>query len=182
LDSKIAFMKLKTKLPGVSPYLPSKEVFGLGEVAAILKTEEWRIKNFVDGKAFGIRPTAHAGTRTRRLKLFDGMALVRLGIALELTESGFLPKVIGEAMELIKDEDLRDWVDYAETLPARGHIMLTRTGDEWELLGNAEVEKRVNELRRGRVVGVYMLRLSALAHLLGAEIHDRLVASLGDKK
>ena len=80
---------------------PRQELYGTKEVAKILDIDEWRVKNFAQGAAYGIRPALHVGSGQGSRKLYGWTELFRLGIANQLVNFGFTPESVGAALEEI---------------------------------------------------------------------------------
>lgn len=76
--------------------------YGTSEVALILGTDDWRIRNFASD-VYGFEPTVKAtGRGTRRYYGFE--ALLRLAVADELYSVGFGPDAIKGAVQAIDDQ------------------------------------------------------------------------------
>jgi hypothetical protein len=98
--------------------------YGTNEVALILGTEQWRIKNFAL-HAYGLEPSIKAtGRGTRRYYSFEAVLLV--AVADELYSAHFSPAGIKGAVDRIKsDEVIQRWVkSYSDAGTAHAQFLV----------------------------------------------------------
>lgn len=88
---------------------PIPNLYRTADVAQILSIEEWRVKNFSQGKAYNLPPSVRVGSGQRRLRLYTFEGVLRLAIADELVKCGFTPEAVGSAMLAISDKQLTSW-------------------------------------------------------------------------
>ena len=119
------------------------ELYGTAEVATKLGIPEWRVKNFSEGKVYGLPPSFHVGSGRGSRRLYTDKDVVRLAVAYDLLKCGFTSKTIGLAIQAISDPGLLDSI-----------VQDTKTGKPWALSlvdGNwralkiAELEQHVHK-------------------------------------
>ena len=89
------------------------ETFGTGEVAQILDVPMWRLQKFLQGQRYDLSPTGQIGKGRGSRRLFTRMDIYRIAIAARLTQDGFAPTFVAEAVQQIDDEDFIDPMGYA---------------------------------------------------------------------
>jgi len=97
------------------------ELYGTKEVAKILGTPEWRVKNFSEGAAYRLPPAYRVGSGRGSRRLYRWSDIFRLGIANRLVNFGFTPGTVGNAIQEIPESTL---APYRASLEA--HEPLTR--------------------------------------------------------
>jgi len=120
--------------------------FGTGQVAELLGVEEWRIKNFASGKAYGLESARAVGTSRKKIRVFSAGELLKIGVAVWLTRHGLTAPMIGNAMRVLDEKQLAHWAyrleiegDSADDLP-----FLICAG-EWVLAEREQVHKKAVE-------------------------------------
>lgn len=76
-------------------YLTPMKLYSTGQVADMLSIPIWRVKNFTEGKAFGIEPTQVIGEGHGGRRLYDDKAVRKISTAALLTQAGLRPEIIG---------------------------------------------------------------------------------------
>jgi hypothetical protein len=120
-----------------------KNWYGTKQVAAILHIPEWRVKNFSEGAAYGLPPSAlpfGKGRGSRRLYTFQD--LLRFAIADELVHCGFTPEDVGKAVREIPESMLTFWTE--EWIEGRKRTrlpVLVNIHGDWRVLKQAEAKK-----------------------------------------
>lgn len=71
-------------------------LYGSAGVARILEVPLWRVHNIVDGDAFRIDATVHIGSGKGSRRYFDKEAILKVGLAIELTNIGLTPVMVGD--------------------------------------------------------------------------------------
>jgi hypothetical protein len=89
------------------------ETFGTGEVAQILDVPMWRLQKFLQGQRYDLSPTGQIGKGRGSRRLFTRMDIYRIATAARLTQDGFTPTFVAEAVQQIDDEDFIDHMGYA---------------------------------------------------------------------
>jgi hypothetical protein len=116
------------------------ELYGTKQVAQLLNIPEWRVKNFAEGKAYGLRPSQKIGSGHGSRRLYDLYGLFRLAIASDLVDAGFTPEAIGRAIRVLRDSVLRSWDKFlADRTRAELQLLVCEEG-EWKV-------QEVNEVR-----------------------------------
>jgi hypothetical protein len=146
--------------------LPSRwelQAFGTGQAATILGVEEWRIKNFAEGKAYNLEAQRAVGTNRRRIRVFSLNDVVKLATALELSKFGFTADAIGEAILALEEPTMRDWVRAveidADIKPE--HIRYLVRSETWGLVGPHELQKRLTRVGADEL-GMFVLNIPHL--------------------
>lgn len=114
--------------------------YGSKEVALILNTEEWRIRNF-GSKLYGLEAQIKSpGSGNRKRYFFD--VVLKLAVADELYSAQMSPVGIRAALDLIKAERLIEkWVaSYGEDAPTMV-LSLSEKPAKSELKGKPRFEK-----------------------------------------
>jgi hypothetical protein len=118
-------------VPRTSKNQKSK-LYGTKQVAEMLGLPVWRVKNFSEGKAFRLPPSAQLGTGHGSRRLYDWKDVCRIAIADKLTTLGFTPETVGAAIREIPDSKLQ-----ARTLEGDGlkdsFVLVRRPGSEWQV-------------------------------------------------
>lgn len=99
---------------------PIPDLYRTSDVATILGTEEWRVKNFSKGDAYKLPASLKVGAGRRKLPLYNFDALLRMAIADELVSCGFGPEAVGNAMDAISERQLTSWTDEIAASAAEG--------------------------------------------------------------
>lgn len=80
-------------------------LYSTSEVAKVLGVPVWRIKNFIDGKAFDFKPTHTLGSGRGGRHLFNADTIVHAAILVELVNLGLTPSACGK---LAKQESIEE--------------------------------------------------------------------------
>ena len=125
-----------------------KKWYGTKQIAAILDIPEWRVKNFTEGAAYGLPPSAlpfGKGRGSRRL--YTDQDLLRFAIADELVNCGFTPEDVGEAVREISESMLTSWTEQWIDEHKRTQLpILVNVHGEWRVRKQAEVKKLASEV------------------------------------
>jgi DNA-binding transcriptional MerR regulator len=120
-----------------------KNWYGTKQIAAILDIPEWRVKNFSEGAAYGLPPSAlpfGKGRGSRRLYTFRD--LLRFAIADELVHCGFTPEDVGKAVREIPESRLTSWTEEWVEGHKRAQLpLLVNVHGEWRVRKLAEVKR-----------------------------------------
>ncbi len=84
----------------------AKSLFTTSEVARILGLDQWRVKNFTEGVAYGLPPAVRAGQGRGSRRLYEWPDICRMLIASELVSLGFSPEAVGKAVREIAESKL----------------------------------------------------------------------------
>jgi hypothetical protein len=120
-----------------------RELYGTKQVAELLNIPEWRVKNFAEGKAYGLRPTQKIGSGHGSRRLYDVLGLRRLAIASDLVDAGFTPEAVGRALRVVRDDDLGSFEEFLGTRAAKLEklpLLVCEKG-EWAVQNAKEVEE-----------------------------------------
>jgi hypothetical protein len=98
------------------------------------------------------------------MRYFSGVQVARMAVALLLTEDGFTPKTVTEALNLLSDSQIRKWLDIQKRQEAKASaLVLLRMAGEWSLVSPDEANGPINQ-RHGEGVrstpGFYLLRVT----------------------
>lgn len=141
----------------------------------MLDLKEWRVKNFMEGPAYGLAPSGVAasgkGTR-RRYTLRDAF---RIALAAELVKDGFAPEVVGEAIREIPESG---WLPSPMSLSDTP--VLVRFDGDWALQHAKDIKPVLNEIVDGyeRWHGIYALNVQAFLHAVWGQIDRYLVGDI----
>jgi hypothetical protein len=128
---------------------PMQNLYRSADVAKIIGVEEWRIKNFSQGKAYNLPPSIRLGSGKRKWRVYTFQDVLRHAIADELVRYGFGPEAVGKAIEAISDARLTSWTSEVaaageegkepdwEALPA-----LVNTRGEWKVMNGRAFQDR----------------------------------------
>jgi hypothetical protein len=143
-----------------------KETFyGTKRVAEIVNIPEWRVKNFAEGPAYGLPPSQTLGTGRGSRRLYDLSGILRVALANELVNSGFMPEVVGGAMAKVQEADvLKICAEIRTSGPSKNGAVLVRLRCNWEV---REVHQATNLIKKGLEQGgegrgLFALNLSSL--------------------
>jgi len=103
-------MAKKKALPnwwGDGPEL-KPEIFSAGDVAAILQIPDWRLRNFLSGRAFKISAMDKIGQGRGSRHLFNREGVYRIGVAMIMLNDGFNPERIGHVMENLDESTFNE--------------------------------------------------------------------------
>jgi hypothetical protein len=134
----IGTVKKRSQHPVQSP-----RWYGSKEVALILNTEEWRIRNF-GSKLYGLEAQIKSpGSGNRKRYFFD--VVLKLAVADELYSAQMNPVGIRAALDLIKAQKLVEkWVaSYGESAP---EMVLTLDSRVTEVEEDGEIVKRTERI------------------------------------
>ena len=115
--------------------------FGTGGLANILDVEEWRVKNFAMGRAYGLAASSTVGTAKRRIRVFSTCDALKIAVARDLIQFGFSPEAIGEGVKVLDEALLREWAEAAEIeseFSAKSLRYLVRNRERWSLVPTSE--------------------------------------------
>lgn len=121
----------------------ARRLYGTKEIAEILNIEEWRVKNFSQGAAYGLPPTqllGKGGRGSRRLYSFQDF--LRIAIASELEKCGFDPKAVGQGVAAIPQSKLESWAAEVEKGP---EALLVCRGGKWQVMKPSTLKKSIRE-------------------------------------
>ncbi len=136
--------------------------YGISEVAEMLHIPEWRVKNFAQGAAYGIKPRT---VGRKKLRLFGWLDLARIELANELVKGGlggFSPREVGKALSVLPEKRLR---------PSKLETYLVRADALWEcMVGHDEIKalvsRAIGEPEETEFRSIYALNVTAMmAHL-----------------
>lgn len=115
------------------------QLFRTADVAALLGIEEWRVRNFSEGKAYGLPPSFRVGKGQGSRRLYIEKDILKLSVAHDLVESGFTAKAVGKAIKLISAPDAI--ASLLANLKAGKTRVLACEDGEWKVVTPAEARK-----------------------------------------
>jgi hypothetical protein len=116
------------------------ELYGTKQVAELLNIPEWRVKNFAEGKAYGLRPAKKIGSGHGSRRLYDVLGLRRLAIASDLVDVGFTPEAVGRALRALRDNVLMSHEDFIGAKLVQLPLLVCERG-EWMVQNVKEVQE-----------------------------------------
>jgi len=114
-------------------------LYGTKRVAEFLGIPEWRVKNFSEGGAYGLRPSQTLGTGRGSRRLYSVNDILRLAIANELVVYGFTPQTVGRAVREIPESMLIRGLGQSAD-PSRPLLVCTGGEFEWRVRNAPEVK------------------------------------------
>lgn len=141
-----------------------KLFYGTKQVAEFLGIPEWRVKNFSEGKTYGLPPTQTLGKGHGSRRLYGEADILRLAIAAELVDFGFGPEVVKNALSKIPDSKLLDVEgELPGELPEDMPILVCESG-LWRLRRVEDVHDLVEKALAfpGEEFGVFILNFPNL--------------------
>lgn len=119
--------------------------YGTVDVALILCVDDWRIKNFVQGKSYRIwedeerneKPKKRGRGKERHFT-FDN--LMRIAVANALCVAGFTPEVTGAALQKVKHREIKRWVDLYTVGGHPKPLCLVEASGNWKVLDSEELQ------------------------------------------
>jgi DNA-binding transcriptional MerR regulator len=135
--------------------LRPEKLYGTKQVAEFLGIPDWRVKNFSEGKTYGLAPTQTLGRGHGSRRLYGEADIYRLAIASELVNLGFGPEVVRHALSKISDSEL---VGVEGKLPEDMPILVCE-GGLWRIRRREEVHSLVERTLAylGEEFGVFIL-------------------------
>lgn len=139
-------------------------IYRTNDVAAILGVEVWRVKNFVQGKSFGLFPNEQTdekpGKRGKQ-RQFSFEDLMRIDLANALSVAGFTPEVTGAALLKVTATEVRRWVNSYTADASRESVMLVQMSGKWKVLNETETKAAFADASDG-YDGFFSLNLAEL--------------------
>jgi hypothetical protein len=112
----------------------AEKLYGTKQVAEFLDIPIWRVKNFSEGRAYGLPPSQTVGTGRGSRRLYSEADIYRMAIANALVDLGFSPEVVGHAHSKIPVSMLVDvkgeQADDMPILVCRGGLWLVRRAED----------------------------------------------------
>ena len=116
-------------------------IYRTNDVSSILGVETWRIKNFVQGKSFGIwqddERDEKPGKRGKERR-FTFEDLMRIDVANALCIAGFTPEVTGTALQKVTHAEIRRWANSYSADGVEESLMLVQASGKWKVLSDKE--------------------------------------------
>ncbi len=139
-------------------------IYRTNDVAAILGVEVWRVKNFVQGKSFGLfpneQPDEKPGKRGKQ-RQFSFEDLMRIDVANALCISGFTPEVTGAALLKVTATEVRRWANSYSADASREPVMLVQMSGKWKVFNRTEAKAAFADATDGHY-GFFSLNLTEL--------------------
>lgn len=145
-------------------------------VAEIVNIPEWRVKNFAEGPAYGLPPSQTLGVGRGSRRLYDLSGILRVAIANELVNSGFMPEVVGGAIAKVQEADvLKIHAEIQVSGSSTNNHVLIRLRCKWDV---RKVHQATNLTRKaleqgGEGRGIFALNLSSLVARVLKRLKDR---------
>jgi hypothetical protein len=140
--------------------LRAEKLYGTKQAAEFLGIPEWRVKNFSEGKTYGLPPTQTLGRGHGSRRLYSEAAIFRLAIAAELVDFGFGPEVVKNALSKIPDSTLLGVEGQShEDMP-----ILVCVAGQWRVKGSEDVHSLVENTLAipGEELGMFILNFPNL--------------------
>jgi hypothetical protein len=162
---------------------PSRaELYGTKEVAEILGFDEWRVKNFSEGAAYGLPPAHRIGRGRGSRRLYGWADIFRIAIAEHLVASGFTAKAVGAAIREIPESVLWPYErlllsEMPETegrLPERATPLLVSMGGNWRVRKASEIRQTLKQTLRHTesAKGLFLLNLATFCDRVFKKLND----------
>lgn len=126
-----------------------QNLYRAADIAKILGVEEWRIKNFSQGKAYNLAPSIRLGSGQRKWRVYTFQDVLRHAIADELVRFGFGPEAVGEALGAISEPLLTSWTRLVAAAGEEGKEpdweplpMLVNASGNWKVMKGAAIRER----------------------------------------
>jgi DNA-binding transcriptional MerR regulator len=136
----------------------AEKLYGTKQVAEFLDIPIWRVKNFSEGRAYGLPPLQTVGTGRGSRRLYNEVDIYRMAIANALVDLGFSPEVVGHAHSKIPESVLADVEgDSPDDIP-----ILVCKGGLWRVQRAGDVASLVDNtlIYPGEEFGIVILNIS----------------------
>jgi len=155
-----------------------QNLYRTADIAKILGVEEWRIKNFSQGKAYNLEPSIRLGSGQRRWRVYTSQDVLKHAIAGELVRFGFGPEAVGKALDAISESQLTSWTSRIADAGEQGEepdwkelpLLVNARGD-WKVMKASAFEKRYLGYG-GEWAGVFVLNYPSLLGQVIKQINE----------
>lgn len=124
------------------------KLYGTADVALKIGIPEWRVKNFIEGKAYGLSPSHQVGTGRGSRKLYTDQDVLLIAVAYHLVKSGFTPEAVGQALKAMSKAGLI--ASIVKAIKGKKYRVLIYVDGSWRVSTPGEVLGLVTETVRDR--------------------------------